>query len=632
MEVVFDIEANGLLDTLTEIHCLVVKDIHTGHVLSCTDNGYGYPRIKEGLDILVNAEKRIAHNGIGFDDLALLKLFPSLPLKPEASLDTLLLAKFHYPNMFERDMKSRKIQDKSLWGRHSLEAWGIRLGCHKGSFGKTNDWSTWTPEMQAYCEQDVEVLHKLYTLLASKEVPYDAISLEMRFAQLIRQMEINGAPFDIDAATALSDMISKDVEERIQQITSVIPPWKEVRNYTPKVNNASRGYVKGVPMQIVTYKPFNPMSRMQIVRYLKETHGWKPLAFSDKNNPKVDGDILGALPYPEAKMFADLLERQKILGQLSSGKEGWLNHVRENSEYTKGYVPEGGETRTDVSDGTPTVPHTSIGSIHGRMDTLGARTHRCTHSSPNLGQVPSPRALYGKECRALFRAPRGYKFVGCDASGIELRNLAHYIFPYDGGELCRTILQGDIHTKNQHDAGLPTRDNAKTFIYAFFYGAGDAKLGEIVAPEGSDYERKREGAKLRSKFLSRNPSLGSLLDDIKRAHERNGRIKAIDGRFLLSVSAHSALNTLLQGAGAIIMKRATVILWQDIVANGWQDDVKLILHVHDEYQHLVKDKDDLPRKVGELARQAIIKAGEYYNFRCPLDGEYKIGDNWYDCH
>ena len=610
MRVAFDIEANGLLDTVTDIHSLVIEDIDTGSILSCTDNGYGYAPVKEGLDLLVNAELRIAHNGIGFDDPCLLKLYPKLPLVRNRIHDTLVLAKLVSHDLMQTDYIGGKVP-RNMLGSHSLEAWGHRLGVKKDTFGHTADWSTWTQEMQTYCEQDVKVLVALYKYLEGKFniAGQSAIQLEHRFAQIIHGMESFGAPFNMTGALVLSNDIQKAIDQKSAEISAMVPPWVEKRVFTPKVNNAKRGYVKGIPQEIFSTKPFNPMSRTQILRLLAEKYRYKPASVTDKGNPKIDGDTLAALPYEEAKLIAPLLELQKVQSQLSSGVEGWTKHAKKRVF--------NGEDRY---------------FIHGRMNTLGARTHRCTHSSPNLGQVPSPRALFGKECRQLFEAPTGYKFVGCDASGIELRNLAHYLAMYDNGAYTTVILSGDVHTKNQNDAGLPTRDNAKTFIYALNYGAGDEKLGSIVAPHDAPSTKKAKGAQLRNKFLSNNRAFSRLMEDVKATHNRRGNIKALDGRYLLSTSAHSALNTLLQSAGAVIMKRATVILWDELERLGYDKDVHLILHVHDEYQHIVRDVDGLPEKVGQLAKEAIVKAGEFYKFRCPLDGEYKIGDNWYDCH
>lgn len=161
--------------------------------------------------------------------------------------------------------------------------------------------------------------------------------------------------------------------------------------------------------------------------------------------------MLASLPFPECKPLVDYLELLKIIGMLAEGKNGWLKLVGPD------------------------------GRIHGRVITNGAVTGRCTHNSPNLAQIPA-RGQYGKHCRALFAAPPGQVMVGADASGLELRMLAHYLAAYDGGAYAKVLLEGDIHTANQHAAGLETRDNAKTFIYAFLYGAGDEKLGSIVAP------------------------------------------------------------------------------------------------------------------------------------------------------
>lgn len=603
----FDIEANGLLDTVTDIHSLVLEDLDTGTILSCTNNGYGYAPISEGLDVLVNADIRIAHNGVGYDDPCLLKLYPLLPLKRDGILDTLLISQMVYPDLFVQDMRTKKLPPK-MWGSHSLKAWGLRLGEYKGEYSETTDWSTWDEDMQKYCEQDVTVLKKLYYHLQKKSymVTPDAVRLEHRFAQITHQMEMNGAPFDMEKATALAATIEQDCNELTNKIREIVPPNKKTRILVPKRDNKTKGYKAGQAVEIVTTEPFNPNSRQQVIRFLKDKYDWEPDTVTDKGNPELDGEILEGLEFPEAKMFAELFDRNKILGQLAKGQKAWLKFAKEGTD--------------------------GLYAIHGRLNTLGTRTHRCSHTSPNLGQVPSPRAIYGRECRELFRAPKGFKFVGCDASGIELRNLAHYLYPYDGGDYVRTILSSDIHTKNQTDAGLPTRDNAKTFIYAFNYGAGDAKLGAIVAPTASLEKRKQIGATLRRSFLAKNVAMSRVIDACKLEHNRSGMIVGLDGRKLLSVSAHSALNTKLQSCGAVLMKRATVILWDWIEEQNLQNDVKLVLHVHDEYQHLVRDVDDLPARVGELAKQAIIAAGEYYKFNCPLDGEYKIGDNWYDCH
>jgi DNA polymerase I-like protein with 3'-5' exonuclease and polymerase domains len=233
-----------------------------------------------------------------------------------------------------------------------------------------------------------------------------------------------------------------------------------------------------------------------------------------------------------------------------------------------------------------------------------------------MAQIPSTNSSYGKECRACWTVPKGYKLVGIDASGLELRMLAHYMNDED---YTNEILNGDIHTTNQKLAGLESRNQAKTFIYALLYGAGDAKLG-TVAGGG-----KSTGRNLRKSFISNLPSFKAVKDRVARAATR-GYLKALDGRKLYVRSEHSALNTLLQGAGAIVMKQALVILDKKIK----HLDAHFVANVHDEWQ--IEVRQDQADEVGRLGVEAIIEAGKVLKLNCPLDGEYKVGDNWSETH
>jgi DNA polymerase I-like protein with 3'-5' exonuclease and polymerase domains len=258
------------------------------------------------------------------------------------------------------------------------------------------------------------------------------------------------------------------------------------------------------------------------------------------------------------------------------------------------------------------------GRVRGYVNTIGAVTGRMTHSKPNMAQVPASYSPYGKECRSLWTVPHGYRLVGCDASGLELRMLAHYM---NDKRYTNEILTGDIHTANQLSAGLDTRDQAKTFIYAFLYGAGDEKIGSILGG-GSGI-----GRKVKRKFLDNTPALKSLRERVATASKR-GYLIGLDGRRIHVRSEHSALNTLLQGAGAIVMKKALALLNNYAILKGI--DYKFIGNIHDEMQTEVLDKD--AKIFGEIAVKAIQEAGKELNLNCPLDGEYKIGDSWNETH
>ena len=333
--------------------------------------------------------------------------------------------------------------------------------------------------------------------------------------------------------------------------------------------------------------PFNPTSRLHIA------HNLIPIEFTTEGRPKVDESILSKLEYPEAEVLVRYLTIMKRLGQLADGKEAWMRLEKE-------------------------------GYIHGNVNPCGAVTGRCTHRRPNIAQVPRVGALWGKECRELFTVPEGWSLVGVDMKGLELRCLAHYTYPFDEGRYVKEILEGDIHTANMKAAGLKDRGPAKNFIYAFLYGAGDAKIGSLVGGG------RAEGSQLRAKFLRRMPAIKYLQDGIKIALKSRRNLIAVDGRPLRIRSSHSALNTLLQSAGAIAMKHATCILHKKIQAQGWEKQALQVAHIHDEIQLQVRT--EIAEDVGRLAIQSMCEAGEELRFRCPLDGDYKIGRNWAETH
>jgi DNA polymerase I-like protein with 3'-5' exonuclease and polymerase domains len=333
-----------------------------------------------------------------------------------------------------------------------------------------------------------------------------------------------------------------------------------------------------------TLQEFNLGSRKQIGEYLVD-FGWKPERFTPTGQPIVDEKTLSEVTHiHEAKLIADFLLIQKRIAQVDS----WVEAVQED------------------------------GRVHGFVIPNGAITGRMTHRSPNMAQVPSVHSPYGPECRACWIVDEGNVLLGVDASGLELRMLAHYM---NDENYIKEILDGDIHTANQRAAQLKSRNQAKTFIYALMYGAGDEKLGKVVEGSTADGKRAREH------FFDNNPAFKSLRDRVQRAASKK-YLKGLDGRKLYIRNAHSALNTLLQGAGAIVMKKALSILDDVLQLNAVP--YKFVANIHDEWQlEVPKDKADF---IGQFAVDSIIKAGEHFNLRCPLDGEYKIGGNWSETH
>ena len=608
MRLVADIETNGFLDNVTVVHCIAAKDIDTGTVYT-----FHGPTIEEGVRFLQSADTLIFHNGISYDIPVLNKLYPWFSVEPSKVLDTLVLGRLIYTNVKDIDMgllKKQKLPSR-LFGSHSLEAYGYRLGLMKGEYAdefkqKMGDaykhgmeWLEFSQEMLDYNVQDVVVTEALYQKLASKNYAEMAIQLEHEIQWLMAQQVRNGFHFNESKAAVLYSTLSQRRADLERELKDFFGSWEvKLPDFIPKRDNKTRGYKAGVPVPRSKSVEFNPSSRDHIADRLQTLYGWKPEKFTDGGKPMVDESVLSGLDYPPCKLLTEYLLVAKRIAQLAEGDQAWLKLVKK-------------------------------GRIHGSINPNGAVTGRATHAYPNIAQVPSSSSPYGHECRELFDIPEGWSaLVGADASGLELRCLAHFMAKWDGGAYGDVLLNGDIHTENQKAAGLPTRNNAKTFIYAFLYGAGDAKIGSIVGGTDAD------GKKLKKKFLKSLPALGKLVEAVKESAKK-GYLKGLDGRHLHVRSHHAALNTLLQSAGALVCKKWLVILEEELKArglkHGWDGDYAFCGWIHDEVQIACRTPE-VAQLVAELAPECVTKAGEFFNFRCPLAGEAKVGKNWSETH
>lgn len=585
MRLIADLETDGFLESVTKIHCLVARDIDTGEI-----HAFQPENVQEGLKLLELADLLVFHNGCKYDVPVIRKLYPGVKIDEKKVYDTLVVSRLIYSDLRERDGANieKGLLPTKLWASHSLKAWGYRLGVLKGEFKEVNGedaFKEYKPEMLDYCRQDTEVTFTLYKLLSGIDYSKDAITFEHEIAWIAGQMERSGWPFDVQAAAKLYAELSAKRENIRSQMLATFEPLV--------IERISEKTGKKLKDKVIE---FNPGSRDQIAQRLTMKYGWEPKEFTPAGKAKIDEDVLKALDYPEAQVLAEYFLLEKRIGQLAEGEQAWLKAERH-------------------------------GHIHGSINTNGAVTGRCTHQSPNLAQVPSVRALWGAECRSLFTVRPGFKQVGADLSGLELRCLAHFMARWDDGEYAEEVLNGDVHTKNQKAAGLPTRDNAKTFIYGFLYGAGDAKIGSIVGKGAA------EGKKLKEQFLAATPALANLRKAVTKAAER-GYLVGLDGRRLPIRSAHAALNTLLQSAGAIISKR----WWLECFAEaerrglkyGWDNDFTCLGYIHDELQWAVRG--DKAEEFGQMVVDCAAKAGEFFNFKCPIGAEFKVGANWKDCH
>ena len=506
-------------------------------------------------EALRGSQSVVGHNLIGYDMPVLERLW-GITVAPERVLDTLVLSRLYEP---------------SKLGGHSLRNWGECLGFPKGDH---TDWSQLSQEMIDYCIQDVNVTEAVHQKLMQNMTCFSPVSIELehKVQASVQQQEINGWTLDQPLARDLCATFKERMNEIEEDLQQKFPPIVHER-WSEKTGKQLKDKIE----------VFNVGSRQQIAKRLSSL-GVRFDKVTEKGNPIVDEAVLETIDLPEAKVVSEYLMLQKRYAQVNS----WLQHVKED------------------------------GRVHGRVISNGAVTGRMTHLSPNMAQVPASHSPYGHECRSCWTVPVGKKLVGFDASGLELRMLAHYMKDED---YTNEIINGDIHTANQRLAGLESRNQAKTFIYALLYGAGDEKLG-TVAGGG-----RTTGKKLRESFLHNLPSFASLKERVSNASSK-GYLSGLDGRRLLVRSEHSALNTLLQAAGAIVMKKALVIL--DDYAKQWKLDYKIIGNIHDEVQSEVAEKD--AEKFGWLAVECLKAAGLEFNLRCPLDGEYKVGTTWADTH
>lgn len=589
MRVVIDLEGDGLKPT--KIHCICLKDIDTGITYEyAQDNFEAFKRQSQ------NFKQVIGHNIIAYD-LVWLRNLLGVELDHVSSIDTLLLSQlFHY----------------AIPGGHSLEAWGERLKHTKIGLDISN-WLVYTPEMLARCKNDVELSCKLYEFLRKKldrKEFYKAIAVEHEVARICVDMSSNGFKFDYDSAKRLDAELKERITDLEKELQSAFPPKVVEVQLKTKVKRIET--------------PFNPASPKQIVERLTEA-GWNPVNRTTSGlSWKIDEVNLATLSDQAPKAAHRLVEYLLLIARTRTLKQ-WFDAYDEHDK-----------------------------RIRGKFRSIGTWTQRMAHTEPNMGNVAAEKSIkykgeylkqlatsLGGRMRSFWTVPDDCFLVGTDAESIQLRIFAHYI---DDKQFTHSVISGkkedgtDPHSLNAKILGC-SRDSAKTFIYAFLLGAGDAKIGEILGLE------RAEGGRKKQQFIEAYPGLAALRSEAIPRDATRGYFQGFDGRLVACDSEHLMLAGYLQNGEACIMKHANV-LWRKELDNGYftlpgsrsqgsirtKDLYKQVNFVHDEWQTEVRGSKELAEYVGRLQADSIKRTGESFQLKCPMAGQYSLGKNWLETH
>ena len=613
MDVIFDIETDNLYHKVTKLHCIALKRIGVDDEVLLFDDIVN--PISNGLDILYSADRLIGHNIIQYDIPVLEKLY-NIKLTRNV-LDTLNLSMICFPE----------------YQKHGLEDWGTRLGFEKFNpvTGKeyTDEewkerkkikqtvWDNYTEEMGAYCKQDVRVTELVLWKCNVDELDPNVIKLSNDFSWIIADQVNNGCRIDKEGLEKLQAQIEVEEKRASEELLKQLPTFIDYDFKVYKRNNKNQNIKAGDIEAIEIKTPFNLQSTYHWMRYLKEKYGFEPPLVRRKGKeeptPCLDDEVLAGIEdkYPEVKDLLLWKTANKIRKMIYTGDTSVYNLLDEK------------------------------GIIRGGVKTDGTVSGRCAHNNPNLATMPGVRTnddgiilgirgKYAYEVRSLFIPRDGFVQVGFDAKGLEYMCLAHYInnkhFSVD------VIENGDIHTFTQNALGFETRKQAKTFEYAYLYGAGKQKLADGLSQGTGHTVTVQDVNKYIKKFTDALPGLEELHNNLREQFRNKGTITGLDGRELHARSEHSLLNLLLQSSGAVVMKYCLVCFKEELdkVDMKLHTDYSFLLNVHDEIQAEVKpDKVELYK---ECAQRAVDRTNKELKLNCKLQIDIKVGKSWAECH
>lgn len=599
MKLVFDIETDGI--DATKVWCIVAQDVETKKIYKWRPDD-----IKSGLQFLLNADALIGHNIIGYDLAMLNKLY---------DID------FYNMKLYDTWIMSQVLCYKRKH-KHGLGGWGEHLGYSKLEF---SNFSEFSEEMLTYCVRDVELNTRVYEILmkefadqsATKPLISNGLRAEHDAAIFEAKVRLSGWLFDVDAANKLHNEMCNElnaIESRIHPQLPEMTIWVDKQPKTAKYTK--KGDFTAVTRRLLTeflgYEPevddWDPQQKfqrsyqtqvtlgnMEEVKEYLYTIGWKP---DDWNYKKVGYEFHKTSP----KLTTTSLE---LLGDIGKDIDRYYT-TRSRRSILEGWLKEVKGSR-----------------LHGRMWVIGTPTFRARHEV--ITNLPSVEAAWGKEMRSLFICEEGYRVVGADSAGNQMRALCHYI---GDDKFTKEVTDGDIHSYNASILGS-SRGDAKRWLYAYLFGGGGRKLGTILTGKPDD----KAGNASKQKYQSAIPGLGKVKSKLDHIFQqtKNGYgdafIPALDGRRVYVGSAHQSLNYLLQSAEAITCKAAVGYAMKQIAYENL--DAYPVIFYHDEMAWVAKESD--AKRVKEICIESFREAPKQFNVQC-MDGDGVIGNCYADVH